>query len=162
ARAVDGGRSARAALEVCEEAGELDEQREADQHAHESDQRIVEHAVGEARRAEAGGDRCEKDDRAPLGQALQDEPMRGVIAGVAGSVPARPSMLSSRLNAFVIAMNQSAPSTAARTSLWTICTDRPPQSATAAAPPCATSFVSGDSLYRSSARPTAKRIAQPP
>ena len=51
----------RAALEVDEEAGELDEQRERDQDADERDPVVAEHAVGERGRAEAGGDRGEQD-----------------------------------------------------------------------------------------------------
>ena len=44
--------AAGAALDVGEEARELDEQREREQHADQRHARVVEHVVGEARRAE--------------------------------------------------------------------------------------------------------------
>ena len=71
--------SARAALEVDEEAGELHEQREGDEDADERDPVVAEHGVGERRAAEAGRDRGEQDDRAVLGEAAADEPVRGVV-----------------------------------------------------------------------------------
>ena len=59
------------------------------------------------------------------------------------SVAARPSMLSSRLNAFVIPTSQRSPIAHARTSLPTISTLRPLASTMTAAPICAASFAMG-------------------
>ena len=73
-------RVARAALDVGEEAGELDEEREGDEHADERDPRVVGDLVGEARRREDDRDHGEEDDRALLGEAGVDEPVRGVVA----------------------------------------------------------------------------------
>ena len=67
------------ALEIDEEAGELDEQHERDEDADERDPVVAEHAVGEAGGAEAGGDRGEQDDRAVLGQPAADEPVGAVV-----------------------------------------------------------------------------------
>ena len=67
------------------------------------------------------------------------------VAAITASDPARPSMLSSRLKAFVIPTSQSTPSAAARTSFATISTDRPMTSAIAAAPNCAPSFTTAGS-----------------
>ena len=69
-----------AALDVGEEARELHEQREREQHADQRDPRVVEHRVGEARRAERGRDQREQDDGALLGEPVVDEPVRGVVA----------------------------------------------------------------------------------
>ena len=46
------------------------------------------------------------------------------VAAINASVPASPSMLSSRLKAFVIPTSQSTPSAAARTSFETISTEQ--------------------------------------
>ena len=56
------------------------------------------------------------------------------VALISARVPARPSMLSSRLKAFVIPTSQRTPSAAARKSFETISTVSPQASATAAAP----------------------------
>ena len=63
---------------------------------------------------------------------------------IAASVAARPSMLSSRLNAFVIPISQRSPSAVARMSLETISTRTPAAITTTAAATCAPIFASGD------------------
>ena len=67
-------------------------------------------------------------------------------AAINASVPASPSMLSSRLKALVIPTSQSRPMTQARTSLETISTERPEESAIAAAPNWAASFIGAGSV----------------
>ena len=76
--------------------------------------------------------------------------------------PARPSMLSRRLKAFVIPTSQSPPRIAASTPLETISTRRPDASTTAAAPTWAASLTSARCGCRSSRSPAAKTIAAPP
>ena len=63
-----------------EEAPELDEQHERQQHADEVSARVGEHRVAEARGAERRRDQREHDHGALLGQAVVDEPVRGVVA----------------------------------------------------------------------------------
>ena len=77
------------------------------------------------------------------------------------SVAARPSMLSSRLNAFVIPTSHSSPIAHARMSLPTISTFRPLASTTTAAVICAASFARGLRCRRSSTRPATKTIVTP-
>jgi len=72
---------------------------------------------------------------------------------IAASDAARPSMLSSRLNAFVMPTSQTIPSAHASTSLPTICTRTPAAITSAAAATCATIFPSGGSRKTSSTRP---------
>ena len=68
-----------AALEVDEEAGELDEQRERDEDADERDPVVAEDGVGERGRAEAGRDRRQQNDGLLLRQTAPDEPVGGVV-----------------------------------------------------------------------------------
>ncbi len=63
---------------------------------------------------------------------------------IAASVAARPSMLSSRLNAFVIPISQRRPSAVAATSFEMISTRMPAASTTTAAATCAPIFASGE------------------
>ena len=65
---------------------------------------------------------------------------------IAASVAARPSMLSSRLNAFVIPTSQSSAIASASTVLWTSWTVVPVASTIAPAPTCAASFARGRRL----------------
>ena len=81
---------------------------------------------------------------------------------MAARVAASPSMLSSRLNAFVIPISQRTPITVAATSLPTISTRTPEASTRAAAAPCAPIFMTGERWKTSSRRPATKRMAQPP
>jgi hypothetical protein len=81
---------------------------------------------------------------------------------IAASVAARPSMLSSRLNAFVIPTSHTSPSTVAAMLLPTISTRTPATRTSTAAPTCAAIFASGGRWTRSSSSPARKRIAQPP
>jgi hypothetical protein len=81
---------------------------------------------------------------------------------IAASVAARPSMLSSRLNAFVMPISQMTPMIVASTGLPTISTRTPEPITSAVAAPCAASFVSGDRRRRSSRSPAKNTIAQPP
>ena len=92
---------------------------------------------------------------------------RGVDREVAArdrreSVAARPSMLSSRLNAFVIPTSQTSPIAQASTSLPTISTSSPLASAKTAAPICAASFAIGLRWRRSSTSPATNSSAMPP
>ena len=75
---------------------------------------------------------------------------------------ARPSMLSSRLNAFVIPISHTTASTVAAMSFVMISTRMPDASTIAHAAPCAASLASGGSRKTSSTRPATKRTAQPP
>ena len=77
------------------------------------------------------------------------------------SVAARPSMLSSRLNAFVMPTSHSSPIAHARMSFPTISTFRPLASTTTAAVICAASFARGLRRRRSSTRPATKTIVTP-
>ena len=77
------------------------------------------------------------------------------------SVAARPSMLSSRLNAFVIPTSQSSPIAHASTSLPTISTSSPLARTTTAAVICAASFAIGLRCRRSSTSPATKTIVTP-
>ena len=65
---------------------------------------------------------------------------------MAASEAASPSMLSSRLNAFVIPTSQRSPIARASASLPTISTERPAAKTTPAAANCAASFASGRSV----------------
>ena len=67
--------------------------------------------------------------------------LRDKIDAMKASVPASPSMLSSRLNALVMPTSQSSPITTASTSFETISTERPVASAIAAAPNWTASFI---------------------
>ncbi len=79
------------------------------------------------------------------------------VAPIMASVPARPSMLSSRLSAFVIPTSQTTPIAAASTLLPTISTERPVASAIAAAPNWTASLTAAGSERMSSIRPATKR-----
>ncbi len=63
---------------------------------------------------------------------------------IAASVAASPSMLSSRLNAFVIPISQIRPSAVATTGFEMISTRMPAASTTTAAATCAAIFASGE------------------
>ena len=63
---------------------------------------------------------------------------------IAARVAASPSMLSSRLNAFVIPTSQTRPSAVAATSLEMISTRTPAASTSTAAATCAAIFASGE------------------
>ena len=65
----------RTAIDICEEAGELNDERERQENADNGDLRVVDHAVREARRAERRRDRGEEDDRTPVSQSVVDEPV---------------------------------------------------------------------------------------
>ena len=65
--------------ELGEEAPELDEERERDEHAERRDRRPVEHVVGDRGGAERDGDQGQERNRACLGEPVVDEPVRGVI-----------------------------------------------------------------------------------
>ena len=82
-------------------------------------------------------------------------------AAIVASVAARPSMLSRRLNAFVIPTSQITATMSAMTSLPIICNERPPISTQHAARTWAPSFTTGPSERTSSAKPATKRIAEP-
>ena len=81
---------------------------------------------------------------------------------IVASDAASPSMLSSKLNAFVIPSSQTTASAVAATPFEMMWTRSPDQMTSAAAPPCAASFASGGSRKMSSTRPATKRMAQPP
>ena len=85
------------------------------------------------------------------------------IAAIPASVAASPSMLSSRLNAFVMPTSQMSATTPARMS-FEISPEivRPLKITSPAAANWAASFGIGPSEKRSSRRPATKRIAQPP
>ena len=91
---------------------------------------------------------------------------RASIAKYAAAMPARlaarPSMLSRKLNAFVMPTSQTSASGIAIQSEWTISTVRPPQIATPAAATCAASFGKGPSERTSSTSPVTKSTAAPP
>jgi hypothetical protein len=82
-------------------------------------------------------------------------------AAIAASVAARPSMLSSRLNAFVIPISQTSAIAIPRTSLETIWTFRPVERTTAAAEIWPASFAIGGRWKTSSASPNTNRIEHP-
>ena len=84
-RSVD---ETRAAFDVREDACELDEQGERQEHADQGHPRVVEHAVEEARRSERCGDDGEQDDRTLLGEAVVHEAVRRVIASALVHRPA--------------------------------------------------------------------------
>ena len=77
----------RLVVHVGEVAPELEQERERDQHADERDARVVEDVVGEAREPERGRHAREEHDRALVGEALVDEPVRGVVARAARHRP---------------------------------------------------------------------------
>ena len=70
-----GGCGRAAAVGVCEEASELNEEREGEDDADDRVDVVVEDGVGEARAAEAEGDQREQRDRVPLGEAEAHEAM---------------------------------------------------------------------------------------
>jgi hypothetical protein len=80
---------------------------------------------------------------------------------IAASVAARPSMLSSRLNAFVIPTIQRTPIAVATIPFETISTRTPETSTIAAAAICAKTFAMGERPKMSSTSPAAKMSAQP-
>ena len=81
---------------------------------------------------------------------------------IVASDAARPSMLSSRLKAFVMPTSQMTATATARTSLPITSTRSPLPTTIAAAPNCAASLASGGRWRTSSTRPAAKSSAQPP
>ena len=89
------------------------------------------------------------------------ESMAKKAAATVASVPASPSMLSSKLNAFVIPTSQKTPNTTASASFEMMCTERPVESTRAAAPTWAASFASGG-RERRSIRPATKTMLTPP
>ena len=80
---------------------------------------------------------------------------------IAARVAASPSMLSSRLKAFVIPTSQITASAIAIDWLWTSWTVVPVASTIAAPPSCAASFAMGGSARTSSMRPATKRRRAP-
>ncbi len=80
--------AARPLLQVAEEARELDEDDEADQHADGGDAGVREHVVGERGRAEQRREERQRSDRLLLGEAVVDEPVRGVVGAALGDRPA--------------------------------------------------------------------------
>ncbi len=82
-------------------------------------------------------------------------------APIAASVAASPSMLSRRLNAFVIPTSQASAIATPSTGFETSCTLSPVESTTAAAASWAPILTGGLSVRRSSTRPAVKRIRQP-
>ena len=83
------------------------------------------------------------------------------LQATAASVAARPSMLSSRLNALVIPTSQTTATIVASRSFPISSTCRPAAIAMPAAANCATSFASGLRCRTSSTSPAAKRSAAP-
>ena len=81
------GRRLAGLVDVGEEAGELDEERERHEHADERHPAVVEAAVGKARRSEPGGDRREQHDGSLLGDAAAHEPVGGVVAAALADGP---------------------------------------------------------------------------
>ena len=82
-------------------------------------------------------------------------------APIAARVAASPSMLSSRLNAFVIPTSQTSAIATPMIGFATSCTLSPVESTTAAAASCAPILTGGLSVRRSSISPAVKRIRQP-
>ena len=78
-----------------EERGELEQQRERDEHADRRDAAAVEHGVREAREPEGSRDGDEEEHRPPLGETAVDEPVRGVVAAALRS-PSGPSEAAAR------------------------------------------------------------------
>ncbi len=72
--------AARALLEVAQEAAELNEQHEGDEHAEGGQPPVVEHVVGERRRADRSRDEREQEHRPRLRQPVVHEPVRRVVA----------------------------------------------------------------------------------
>ena len=83
-------------------------------------------------------------------------------AAITASVAASPSMLSSRLKAFVMPTSQSRPIAVARTPFETISTRSPAASTIAAAPICARAWRAAAASAGRRRAPTTKTIAQPP
>ena len=86
------------------------------------------------------------------------------VQAITASVAARPSMLSSRLKAFVMPTSQTSASDRWRRCRWTrsapaVAGDQITRTAAAI---CAPSLATGGSARTSSARPAAKRMRQPP
>ena len=77
-------------------------------------------------------------------------------AEIAARLAASPSMLSSRLNAFVMPTSQRTPIAIAIRCTCTICTEVPVERTIAAAPSCAASFQRALSVQMSSTRPARK------
>ena len=73
-------RARRALLDVGEEARELHEEDERHEHADEREPLVVEHVVGEARRAERARDHREQQHRVLLGEPEAHEAVRRVVA----------------------------------------------------------------------------------
>src|SRR5207249_504637 len=69
-----------AAVDVGEEAPQLDEKREGDEHADRRETAVAERLVREARRAERGRDEGEQEHRAGLGDAERNQAVRAVVA----------------------------------------------------------------------------------
>ncbi len=80
--------AARPLLQVAEEAGELDEDDERDQHPDRGDAGVREHVVGERGRAEQRREQGQGGDRLLLGEAVVDEPVRGVVGAALSDGPA--------------------------------------------------------------------------
>ena len=68
------------AVDVGQEARELDEQHEGREDADDREPEVVEHRVGETRAADAQRDQREQRDGVALREAVADEPMGGVVA----------------------------------------------------------------------------------
>ena len=69
-----------APVDVGEEARELDDHGERQEHADDGYLRVVDHRVRETRRTERGGDGREQDHRPAVRQAVVHEPVRAVVA----------------------------------------------------------------------------------
>ena len=80
---------------------------------------------------------------------------------IAASVAASPSMLSSRLNAFVMPTSQKIASGHATKCVWINWTPVPVESTITAAAICSASFSFGESARRSSTSPATKRSDDP-
>ena len=80
--------AARALLQVGEEARELDEDDERDQQPDRGHAGVCEHVVGERGRAEQRRQQRQRGDRLLLGEAVVDEPVRGVVGAALGDGPA--------------------------------------------------------------------------